>query len=101
MTKVTGIGCSASAVIGVCVAVEKDRHVAASTGMAIISICGDMSANQFKRTDTFQVNLYDNLLNISDNDLKTRLNFYIYCDDRDYRKLISWMHIRRTRIRYV
>lgn len=61
MTKVTGIGCTATAIIGACIAVEADHHVAASAGMAIMGVCGDMSASMSKGPGTFQVNFYDNL----------------------------------------
>jgi len=61
MAKVTAMGCTATTIIGACVAVEPDMHLAACAGMAIMGVCGDISAIHSNGPGSFQVNFYNNL----------------------------------------
>src|SRR5690606_5592289 len=44
MTKVTALGCTASALIGACLAVEQDALLAAAHALAALGVCGDYAA---------------------------------------------------------
>jgi hydroxyethylthiazole kinase len=73
MSKVTGMGCSATAIIGACIAVEKDSHKAAVAAMAIMGIAGDMAREVSKGPGSFQINFLDSLHQISVEDLKEKI----------------------------
>jgi hydroxyethylthiazole kinase len=61
MPLVTGMGCSATAIIGACIAIEPDIHLACTTAMAIMGIAGDMAAELSKGPGSFQVHFLDSL----------------------------------------
>jgi hydroxyethylthiazole kinase len=61
MAKITGMGCTATAIVGACIAVEKDTHLAATAAMAIMGVTGDMSKTSSKGPGSFQMNFIDNL----------------------------------------
>jgi hydroxyethylthiazole kinase len=73
MAKVTGMGCTATAIIGACIAVEKDSHKAAVAAMAIMGIVGDMAQEVSKGPGSFQVNFLDRLHQISVEDFKEKI----------------------------
>lgn len=54
MTKVTGMGCTATAIVGACIAVEADMHLAALAAMAIMGVCGDKTKGEKKGPGAFQ-----------------------------------------------
>lgn len=61
MAKVTGMGCTATSIVGACIAVEKDFHLAATAAMAIMGIAGDMAEEISKGPGSFQANFLDSL----------------------------------------
>jgi hydroxyethylthiazole kinase len=61
MPKVTGLGCTATAIIGACIAVESDFHLASTAAMAIMGIAGDRADKLSKGPGSFQVNFIDSL----------------------------------------
>jgi len=65
MTKVTGVGCASTAIIGACAAINKDSHLAAVSGMCITGITGE-NASYTKTPGTFAVNFIDQLSLIDD-----------------------------------
>ena len=73
MAKVTGMGCTATAIIGACIAVEKDSHKAALAAMAIMGIDGDMAKEVSNGPGSFQINFLDSLHKISIEDLKEKI----------------------------
>ena len=68
MTKVTGLGCSATAVIGAFIAVTDDKQEAVCAAMSLFSICGELAAQQSNGPGTLQVNLLDKLYNITEDE---------------------------------
>lgn len=66
MTKVTGLGCSATAVIGAFIAAIDNKIEALTTATALFSICGELAAKQSAGPGSLQVNLLDKLHNISE-----------------------------------
>ena len=65
MAKVTGMGCTATSIIGACIAVEKDIHLAATAAMAIMGVAGDMAEAISKGPGSFQMNFLDSLYQIT------------------------------------
>ena len=59
MTRVTGLGCTATAVIGACLAVERDTLIAAVHGLAIIGVAGEIAAGRARGPGSLQVELLD------------------------------------------
>ena len=69
MTKVTGTGCVATAIIGAFLAVEPDPLVASAAALAYVGLAGERAAAISSGPGSLQVNLLDALYNISPNDL--------------------------------
>jgi hydroxyethylthiazole kinase len=66
MTKVTGLGCSATAVIGAFIAVIKNTAEAIAAAMGLFSIAGELAAKQSAGPGSLQVQLLDKLHNITE-----------------------------------
>ncbi|MCG8410374.1 MAG: hydroxyethylthiazole kinase [Bacteroidales bacterium] len=73
MTKVTGMGCTATAVIGAFAGVEGNMLEATSAAMAVMGICGEIAARESKGPGSMQVNFLNQLYNISADDINSRL----------------------------
>lgn len=69
MPKVTGMGCTASAVLGAFAAVNKNTLFAAAHGMAIMSICGEIAAKKSAGPGSLQMHFIDTLYNLTDKDI--------------------------------
>ncbi|SHJ38305.1 hydroxyethylthiazole kinase [Malonomonas rubra DSM 5091] len=65
MPKVTGLGCTATALIGAFCAVNKDILVATSHAMMVMGICGELAAAQATGPGSFQVHLIDAFYNLN------------------------------------
>lgn len=61
MTRVTGMGCTATAILGACLAVESDPLAAAAHGLVLIGIAGELAAARAHGPGSFQVELLDAL----------------------------------------
>ncbi len=61
MSRVTGTGCAASAIIGAFCAVEADPFVAAVGGLVVFGVAGELAALGDPRPGTYQVRLIDAL----------------------------------------
>ncbi|MFP9112580.1 hydroxyethylthiazole kinase [Flavobacterium sp. RHBU_3] len=67
MTKVTGLGCSATALIGAFVANDAANPVqATAAAMALLSVAGELAEKQSAGPGSLQVNLLDKLHNITE-----------------------------------
>ena len=69
MTKVTGTGCLATAIIGAFLAVEPDSLEATAAALAYVGLAGERAAAISSGPGSLQVNLLDALYNISPADL--------------------------------
>ena len=65
MAKITGMACTATAMVGACLGVEENTHVAAVTAMAIMGVAGDMANDKSAGPGSFQMNFYDSLYELS------------------------------------
>ena len=73
MTRVTGLGCTASALCGAFAAVNPDYAQAAAQAMAVLGIAGEMAAEKAEGPGTLQLHVLDALYRISRADLVQRL----------------------------
>ncbi len=70
MTKVTGLGCTATALIGAFMAVNKNAMQACAHAMATIGIAGEKAATLAQGPGTLQMHLLDALHNLEEADFK-------------------------------
>ncbi len=66
MPRVTGLGCTASALCGAFAAVNSDYGLAAAHAMAVMGIAGEMAAKEAKGPGSLQLNLIDALYLMSE-----------------------------------
>ncbi|MBL8251066.1 MAG: hydroxyethylthiazole kinase [Candidatus Competibacter sp.] len=66
MARVTGLGCSATAVIGAFLAVEPDTFTAATAALAVFGVAGELAAEGGKGPGSLQVALLDTLYTIDE-----------------------------------
>jgi hydroxyethylthiazole kinase len=73
MARVTGMGCTATAIIGACLAVESDRLAATVHGLAIIAVAGELAAARARGPGSLQLEVLDMLQQIDAASLAARL----------------------------
>ena len=69
MTRVTGTGCAATALIAAFLSVEPDPLAAATQALTVFGVAGEMAADRAEGPGTLQVALLDALHRIDSNDL--------------------------------
>jgi hydroxyethylthiazole kinase len=72
MPRVTGLGCTASALCGAFAAVNPDPVQAAAHAMAVMGIAGEMAGDDASGPGSFQVRFLDALYRISESDIQPR-----------------------------
>lgn len=77
MPLVTGLGCTASALLGAFAAVEKDRLLAATSAAALLAVCGEMAAMESIGPGSLQLNLYDILHTLTERQFTGRVRFSV------------------------
>ncbi|OPY12503.1 MAG: Hydroxyethylthiazole kinase [Syntrophus sp. PtaB.Bin001] len=73
MTRVTGLGCTASALCGAFAAVNGDFTLATAQAMAVMGIVGEMAAEMSPGPGSLQLHFLDTLYRLTEADLKSRL----------------------------
>ena len=73
MTKVTGVGCAAGALIAACCAVEADPAIAAAAALTAYGIAGEIAAERSRGPGSFAVALVDALAGIDEAVLAQRM----------------------------
>ncbi|WP_027471533.1 hydroxyethylthiazole kinase [Saccharicrinis fermentans] len=73
MAKVTGMGCTASALCGAFAGAEEDLFVATVSAMAIMGIAGEIAAKQSKGPGSMQINFLDTLYSLQADEIVNRL----------------------------
>jgi hydroxyethylthiazole kinase len=66
MPKVTGLGCTATALVGAFAAINSDMLAAATHAMAVMGICGELAAESAAGPASLQLNFIDSLFNIDE-----------------------------------
>ncbi|MDR1200366.1 MAG: hydroxyethylthiazole kinase [Tannerellaceae bacterium] len=77
MTKVTGLGCSASAVIGAYIAGIENKLDAVVAATSLFSISGEIAAKQAAGTGSLQVLLLDKLYNITQEEIQQHIRMEV------------------------
>ncbi|MGB9894213.1 MAG: hydroxyethylthiazole kinase, partial [Candidatus Saccharicenans sp.] len=77
MPKVTGLGCTASAVTGAFVAVNSDTFEAAAGAMAVMGICGELAADQARGPASFELHFLDWLHLVGQKEISARLKIKV------------------------
>lgn len=72
MPRVTGTGCTASALVGAFLAVDPDPLSAAASALAFLGVAGEIAGEKTEGPGTFQVRLLDALYTLSPEDLAAR-----------------------------
>jgi hydroxyethylthiazole kinase len=73
MTRVTGLGCTATALCGAFAAVEKDALAAAAKAMAVMGIAGEIAVKKSEGPGSLQMHFLDILYTLSENDITKHL----------------------------
>lgn len=73
MTKVTGVGCAAGALIAACCAVESDPARASAAALTAYGIAGEIAAERSRGPGSFAVELIDALTEIDEATLRERM----------------------------
>lgn len=66
MTKVTGLGCSASAIVGAFAGISENKSESTLAAMALLGIAGELSEKILNGPGSLQMNILDKLYNISE-----------------------------------
>lgn len=74
MGKVTGMGCTATAIIGAFLAVNPNSASAATHAMAVMGIAGEIAAEKAAGPGSLQVQFLDALYNLNRADIEMRLS---------------------------
>jgi hydroxyethylthiazole kinase len=72
MTRVTGIGCAASALVAAALAVERDARRAAAAALLWLGVAGEIAADASAGPGSFAVHLLDNLHQLDEATLVAR-----------------------------
>lgn len=72
MTRITGMGCSASAIAGAYAAIENDAFLAAISAAATMGVCGEIAYEKAESPGSFQIAFLDALAEISSDALSGR-----------------------------
>lgn len=73
MTKITGLGCSASALIAAFTAVVEDKTEATTAAMALLGVAGQLSAADSAGPGSLQLNILDKLYTITEAEFNEHL----------------------------
>ena len=73
MTKVTGLGCTASAMIGAFIGVIEDKTEGVVSAMSLIGVAGEIAAEKSSGPGSLQLNLIDKLYNLTEGEFLTHL----------------------------
>ncbi len=73
MARVTGLGCTATALVGAALAVEKDRLVAVASGLSFLALAGEIAAERSPGPGSLQLHLLDALHQLDAETIAQRL----------------------------
>lgn len=73
MTRVTGLGCTATALIGAFLAVVENKTEAVTAAIALLSIAGELAVPMSNGPGSLQMNLIDKLYNLTSTEFENTL----------------------------
>jgi hydroxyethylthiazole kinase len=74
MPRVTGLGCTATALCGAFAAINQNFDKAAAHAMAVMGIAGEMAAQNAQGPGSLQVNFIDSLYQLCETHIKGLFN---------------------------
>lgn len=74
LEKVTGVGCSLSAIHAAMLAVCDDPFIASLSAVTLMGVCGEIASENSVGSGSLQVNLLDKLYNITKDEFISRVN---------------------------
>lgn len=77
MTRVTGLGCSATALIGAFLGIIDDKREAVTAAIALLSIAGEIAEKMSTGPGSLQINLIDKLYNLTADEFKDHLRIEV------------------------
>ncbi|MBP1617789.1 MAG: hydroxyethylthiazole kinase [Bacteroidetes bacterium] len=77
MTKVTGLGCTATAITGAFIAVSEDTLLATAAAVSVLNIAAEVAITKSSGPGSLQMNLLDALYNLSKDDFLSLLKIEI------------------------
>jgi hydroxyethylthiazole kinase len=77
MPRVTGLGCTATAIIGAFMAVNPDHFQATCHAMGAMGVAGELAADRSNGPGSLQMNLYDMLYRLNRDDFAGRLKLEV------------------------
>jgi hydroxyethylthiazole kinase len=69
MPRVTGLGCTATAILGACVAVETDALAAAAHALTVLGVAGEIAAERARGPGSLQLEIIDELQRMNEDTL--------------------------------
>lgn len=73
MTKVTGLGCTATALIGAFIGVIENKTEAVVSAMSLLGVVGEIAAKQSAGPGSLQLNIIDKLYSITEEEFSTHV----------------------------
>ncbi len=77
MARVTGLGCTATALVAAALAVEKDRVAAVAAGLSFLAIAGEIAAEKSPGPGSLQLHLLDALYQLDAATIRARLKIVV------------------------
>ncbi|MBN1408491.1 MAG: hydroxyethylthiazole kinase [Calditrichaceae bacterium] len=74
MSRVTGLGCTATALVGAFIAVNKNFVLASAHAMSVMGIAGELAAKKSEGPGTMQIHFLDALYKLSEKEIIQHLN---------------------------
>ena len=75
MGSIVGTGCMAASVIGLFAAVNPNYCEASREALCYFGVAGELAASKSNGPGSFKVNFYDEVFNLSDEKVKSMMNF--------------------------
>ncbi len=76
MPKVTGLGCTATALTGAFCAINHNYFEACANAMAVMGICGELAVKISKGPASLQMNFLDKLFTLTQNEVESNLKYH-------------------------
>ena len=77
MAKITGMGCSATALVAAFSAIIEDKAEAVTSAMALLGVVGELAAKESKGPGSLQLTILDKLYNLTEAEFSTTLKIEV------------------------
>lgn len=78
MTKVTGLGCTSTAIIGAFISNSSNIFESTISAVALLSVVGELAEKQSKGPGTLQLNILDFLYSITEHEFKSKAKIEVH-----------------------